>query len=385
MFVEIVVKRILLDSAQLVRLCSGVNGTDPVRKELAEEALHLLSTQIRAVLTLHQVMEVITHDNTDVVVQRIDFLKRLPRLCVIKSHDHDGAIGGLTDLISFEADVIAYNPGISLEKTIDVVRNFAFNDDLGSRIFRGIEEYLDILVPVFRQRLEENRSHVAIMTSDFAEFWDYNLKDSYSLAMRAPLEIPAVIGRQKARLDRDIRSKGDKRIRARSNSVAQEYMEDVEVSMREMYAAGKRPTDFYLDFLEMSLSEAPDDMTVSGLSDLFLFYKQLSGLPTFRGESIAELRSLYRPEMFPSWIVQNAQIKNYQPLSEHKGSELFDRYLTAFMPYCDVGFADAQRTEIVRRALRKDPLLRGVLGGKVRAQSDLSGLVKDLKLLGRAS
>lgn len=58
---------------------------------------------------------------------------------------------------------------------------------------------------------------------------------------------------------------------------------------------------------------------------------------------------------------------------------MFDRYLTVFMVYCDIGLADRQRTETVRRALQKDTSLPGVLGKRVKAQSNLKKLLEELR------
>jgi len=58
---------------------------------------------------------------------------------------------------------------------------------------------------------------------------------------------------------------------------------------------------------------------------------------------------------------------------------LFDRYLTAFIVYSDIGFADGQRAEVIRQAMGKYALLPHVLRRRVVAQSNLEGLLRDLK------
>lgn len=45
----------------------------------------------------------------------------------------------------------------------------------------------------------------------------------------------------------------------------------------------------------------------------------------------------------------------------------------------DIGFADGQRAEVVGQALSKDALLPQVLQRRVVAQSNLKGLLDDLK------
>lgn len=63
----------------------------------------------------------------------------------------------------------------------------------------------------------------------------------------------------------------------------------------------------------------------------------------------------------PSWAVQNALFLYGQRRNEHKGSELNDRYLASFSPYCDITYVDSQVKEDLRRALSKSSVLPKIM------------------------
>ncbi|MFG1432359.1 hypothetical protein V5F69_15065 [Xanthobacter sp. V2C-4] len=84
------------------------------------------------------------------------------------------------------------------------------------------------------------------------------------------------------------------------------------------------------------------------------------------GRSFKELKRV-RMYILPSRIIEDVLRVHGQPRERQTDSDVHDRHLAVLAAYCDVLYVDKRTSEDFRRAMHKEPRLKGLVGEIAKA------------------
>lgn len=119
--------------------------------------------------------------------------------------------------------------------------------------------------------------------------------------------------------------------------------------------------------------EIRDECVLADLSRLALFRNQLRAVASDTGRSFEALKKVPM-DLLPSRIIGEALRTHGQRRQLRPGSDLNDGYLGVLAAYCAVLYVDKRTAEDFRRAQRKEPRLKGLIG-EVSKAADFDALL----------
>lgn len=185
------------------------------------------------------------------------------------------------------------------------------------------------------------------------------------MSLRSPSEVLAQFAVVRAAALQEALAAGNSE--AGAKTIADEFLSQVTGALPP---AGTLVRDFVVASYQargLDTDEIGDECTIAELNALATFRQQLRAVEGDTGLAFDELRRFSR-HAFPSWLVLNALRTHGQRRSKRPGSDLTDLYLGVLAAYCEITFVDKRTAEDFRRALDKEPSLRGLLGDIRRAK-----------------
>jgi hypothetical protein len=354
-------KFILLDSSILGNLARDYFHLDESKRSVARNLiLELTRSGCVPFLCWHQFEELIKHKNDDVVWNRIALLKSLPAVAWIEANSGE-RLGSIIDLLRAECETILAHPDFTIHQVRNATREAIFAFGSGAD---AIEQYDDIwpdLRPILWEKEERTRENVAISRAEVVDISEEKLSSYLSGRVRSGDDAKLVLASLRKKMTKEISSRGDRRI-SDPEAVAADFYADIESDGAAFAATASTDPTAALEHLGVRVSDFGPEARMKDVMALSEFRAKLKVVHKSFNIPWEIFEAAIAIDMVPSWAIQNALSLHGQKRNEHKGSELNDRYLASFAPYCALTYVDAQVKEDIRRALPHSVSLRGLLG-----------------------
>ena len=367
-------KFVALDSSHLIKVVRDTFSSDLAQRQKAA-AFECAFESSGSVLLLswHHLQELLSHENKTVIQQRFEYIASKPMVASLKSLTDASVVGGIIDVQAMEVAAAFNGPGLTLTGVRDIAAAGMFTLGSGSDIVRPFKDTWSPVSEGFARQGQRHREIVAISRSDFAGVGHLKVADLLNQAARSPEEAAQRLGQMNVRLEKDIQTRGDKRIRNPAQT-SRAFIEGV-ARMGSEVARGPHPVLQILSMIGVDRSEIGPETTIDDLGRLSTFRKKLETVNRLLGFPFQDLKAKVTGERLPSSVIQ-AAVEEFRPdTPEWKGSDLPDSYLATLSAYADVTFVDKRTHEALRQARPKLPELAAILK-RVEKAGDYSAIAR---------
>jgi hypothetical protein len=356
-------KFVAFDSSHLSNVVRDTFSSEPAHRQKAaafERAFENSGSVL--LLSWHHLQELLSHENRAVIEQRLEYVASKRLVASLKSFKDDSVVGTITDVQAREVAAAFHGPALTLDGVRDAAAEGMFTFGSGRDIVRPFMESWSPVSKAFAGRGHRHREIVAISRSDFTGVGHLKVADLLNQSARSPEEAAQQLSQMKVRLEKDIQTRGDKRIRdpAQTSKIAQAFMDDV-ARMGSELTRSPHPVMQILSMIGVDISEIGPETTIDDLGRLSTFRRKLEILNQSLELAFDELKAKITAERLPSSVIQAAVEKFRPDTSEWKGSDLPDSYLASLAAYADITFVDRRTHEALRQARPKWPELCTIL------------------------
>jgi hypothetical protein len=368
-------KFVALDSSHLSKVVRDTFSSDSAQRQKAaafERAFESSGSVL--LLSWHHLQELLSHENEAVIKQRFEYIASKPLVASLKSLSDVSVVGTVIDMQAREVAAAFKSPGLALSGVRDIAAAGMFTLVSGRDTVRPFMESWSPVSQEFGRQGHRNREIVAISRSDFAGVGHLKVIDLLKQTARSPGEVAQRLSQLNARLEDDIRTHGDKRIRepAQTSKTARSFIHDV-ARMGSGLAQSTHPVLRILSMIGVDPSEIGPETTIDDLGRWSTFRKKLQIVNQLLGLPFNELKGTVTAERLPTSVIQ-AALDEFRPdTPEWKGSDLPDSYLASLVAYADITFVDKRTHEALRQARPKLPQLATILK-RVEKAGDYSAI-----------
>jgi len=353
-------KFVLLDSSILGNLAYDYFSKDYSKHHSAKGFVESIGINgVIPFLCWHQFEELIKHKDDERARNRISFLKSLPHVAWIKAST-DNPLGSIVDLLRAECKIILANPDFSVEQVRNATRESIIQFGSGLGALESYDDTWQALRPELWRMEEKARKIVAISRAKVNDISEEKLSTFLSGKFRDMDSAKVLLNEFRAKMAKEIEARGDRRITDPAR-VADNFYLEIEEELAAVTADNYATPETLLEQFNVSLKDFGPDARMKEVMALAEFRSKLKVAHKTFSLSWEKFKSAVSISQTPSWTVQNALFLHGQRRNEHKGSELNDRYLASFSPYCDLTYVDSQVKEDIRRALSKSSALPNIM------------------------
>jgi hypothetical protein len=356
----IIPKTVALDTSQWVDLIRNANGPDlHLRREAKSFPKALLEQGYSIVLSFHHLQELLAHENSSQVAQRLSFVKEIEFLCWIGSKSEEPRLGSIIDIIAIEARV-AFKTGGDASQVRRGVKALIIQSGSGGDIADDDPFFQTLLSDWAQGRQDRSKSMAAITAFPFLER-SKTVGQLKADRFATNAEIAKTMTAYAQELSLDISQRGDKRIKD-PNGISADFIRET-IHFRQSQPSTVAE---FVDagFLSQGIDqdEIQDHLNVVDLLDFGLFRSQLRTAIEGTDLPFDILKRKITPEQLPHFLISTAlkPIQDAQP--ERPGSNLVDRELSCLTPYVDVLYVDKRTAEFFRQAITQKPSLADIIG-----------------------
>jgi hypothetical protein len=351
---------VALDSSQLGEIARDTSSEDEAHRDRAKAFLHGLETGNSVLLLcFHHIQELLSHDNSATVENRVEFLKTLPLVATLRPLIEGYPIGSIIDLQAAEIRAAYRNSQADAKSIRDEVALKAFNFESGAEALRPFLESWHELKIAFAEQGIRRRKIVAISRSSFADISTRKVSDLFGRGAESKPRMAQRFDEFHSSLAHDIRERGDRRI-GDAEQVATEFLNRL-WQLATQAASAPEPAFEILRAAGVCPSEVGPNATVAEVCRLVQFRQKLRILNEDLRLPWAELKKTVTEDKLPSAIIQAAVAVNRPDTHEWKGSDMTDDYLACLSAYADETYVDKRTYEALRRARTKSNQLQGLL------------------------
>jgi len=346
---------VALDSSHWANWIAAFDSHDGRQRDAARSFHGTLLTKGWVVfLSFHNISELLAIENESKTRRRIEFVRSLPLLAWFQTPGNQSSVGDITDIVAAEA--IACCEGLEDPREIaNRAKNHLIRFGNGIEALGEDDRVWQILRPLMIQRSERDRTITAIAPFRVHDE-DTTLAQLLQGQLSSPTDVERKLAAIEAKIERQVKEKGDRRIKDPSIIA--------KIFVREVVDKAGRPdsvADLVVSqFIEagLELHEIREHMTIGELSRLATFRRQLRIVAPKTDRSFQELRKSVRMERCPHWIITQDMRRHAPDLPERKGSDLVDGYLAVLAAYVDHLFVDKRTEETFRRLPKASQTLR---------------------------
>lgn len=360
-------RTVCLDSSTLVWLKRDffdIGNRGPLVDAL--DALHDEGFQI--VLTAHQFVELLSHEDYEEARARLDYLRwwsARPGVGWIAAGANRDSLGMIPHVTAVE--VSAALDGVPPEDLRSHVLESLLRDS-----HPPADEFsdLELLHPIFRAQRERALEISSIVMTRGPQRSKETIGDLRKRPARAPIAARRVVRAEQASMTEELRRSGDRRLKdpeRTASSFLSSAANDIPLQLR--------PDDTAIDAIIRSAgldpSRIPDEMLFHDLAYYAEFMKKARLAIEFAGDTGADLADLELEQVPTVFIQYQLRLARVKSGARARGGDLTDGYLASLCNYLDVVIADKQTTELMRQ-------VRGAIGddrlGDVRRVPPEAGL-----------
>jgi hypothetical protein len=354
-----IIKTIALDSSVLGNLCrdKGKSGRSAGKSKRA--LISLYQNGLIPTITIHHVMELIQHDNDDIVRQRLQYLREIPHAAFLESAYYEGHFGSTVDLLTREADAQVEFPNATFTEIAQLVRGRIFYFGTGQQ---GVDRYTgawdflrqNALNGVRRQREVSSISHaqVGVATS-------LRLGEIRKMPRRSQEDSARVMLGFPSRVHRELIAKGDKKLTTSARAATQ-FAATVSAEVLAAMTSENDPFEWLLSHSGIDRAFINDNLTIEEYGNLAIFSDNLAIINESRPNTKALTLRNVNPDKCPSWVIRRWLGQCTKAFPRANGSDLTDGFLSGLLPYVDVLIVDKRTCHHLERLVRDHKELAGI-------------------------
>ncbi|MEX2376137.1 MAG: hypothetical protein WD942_11235 [Dehalococcoidia bacterium] len=307
------------------------------------------------ILTGHQFVEMLRHENDREAERRLAFLLWLgkqPGLAWLAAGDRWESLGMIPHVTASEVQAV-----------VDGVPQDALREHVLGRLLRvsppPAHEFSDLagLRPIFHARMEREREIASIVRSSGPDFGSETIGE-----LRRRGTYPTEVARRRVvaqadALREEIRKTGDRRI-GDPASVAQEFLFSAAHDLPDNIAPGENPADAFIRSFGVDPETVPDDMSSNDFAYLAEFQQKIRVAAREVNVDPLDLPRLRR-EQIPTCHIQHLlRVARVQSGARASGGDLADSYLASMAYYIDLVVADKRTVELMAQVRRRLGFMR---------------------------
>lgn len=356
----IIPKTVALDSSQWGDLIRDANSSElHLRREARIFAKSLLEKGYRILFSFHHLLELLAYENSEVVSERLRFIRDIEFLSWIGSETEGVVLGSILQIMAWEARM-AYEFGGDVTEVRRRVKTRLIRSGSGREIVDDNPFFQALLSDWAQGRKDRSKASEAISAYKFLKIGT-TVGQLKAGRFRTRDEAAAKANSYFEGLSTDISERGDRRI-TDPKSIAADFLHGAIGFVDTQPDTVAELVD--ANFLSQGIDrdEIHDHLIVTDLLDLGLFRSQLRTAIEGTDLSFNDLKRKISREQLPHSLLSNTLklIQDAQP--ERPGSNLVDRELSCLAPYVDVLYVDKRTAEYFRQAVRKNPSVGNVIG-----------------------
>lgn len=329
-------------------------------------------------ITFHQLQELASHGNDEVVERRLAFLANITNVAFPTGVGRFPA-GDVISLRSFEIELLTKYPTASHEEIIDGVR------------------------PQIRSGFSSGKQFVADNLEWIRHFRTFELEKYQEQLVKVANATHFYVGDPKEKIPKrgqQINVPSDAEFEKRFAQSAQ-WFSDKMTSCGDL--RGLRPEEFAFRFMHEAFTEArpllqhggnyfeallardgvdrnrlPKNARVEDVTFEFLFVSSMQIYARRLKRNKDELLKVIRKESVPSWMVWQEIDSRLRQMPKAETGNMHDKYAASFGLYVDILNVDKRIADIIRQAARICPLLK-ILHERIPRRRGFDGLVLALR------
>ena len=358
------------DSSHWAGWADAVLSREPARRAAGHAfEQRLISAGRVPVLSFHHLEELLAIDDAAHARDRLSFLSELTLVAWLRVDATTFGPGGIVDIVAAEA-IAALSGAGKVDEVRDGARSILLQTG-SARAVLGDELWVwEAVREEFRRRNVEARDITAVTPVHYFDD-QRTIREIVQGRIRSSAEQVARVHEIRASLITEITNHGDKRI-SDPSVVADSFLHRVNqlsvpdgVSVRDLIVAS-------LTAQGLDRHEVRDDALLADLNVLALLRNRLKTVAPLTGRSFEDLKPI--PEVaFPHHLIYRSLKLYGQRRKRRPGGDLNDGHLAALAPFVDELYVDRRTAEDFRRASRRDPDLRRLIG-RVGKASTFQGL-----------
>lgn len=367
---------VALDSSHLARLADDWSARNNTRRGRACAFQAAFDEQgYVLLLSWHHLQELLSHGNADRVSARMTFIRSLPMIGLVRPYVDEGLPGSVIHLQAREVKAAFDDSQADLTRVRDLASANMIRLESGEAALRPMVEAWPVLKQEFQRQAQRAREVVAISRSGFTGMGNVRVCDMLNGTIRTPDDIRHRMEQLYDHLSRDIRTRGDKRLKNPDQAAASFMME-----IRRM---GSNPVDarrFGLAVLKthgVDEAEIGDDTTFDDVGRIAKFRKRLELVNRSLGLPWLELKATVTMNRVPSALIEAAREQFRPDTARWEGGDLNDNHLACLAAYADITYVDKRTYEALAIGRRKFPALASILR-RIEKMGDYSAIAEQL-------
>lgn len=341
-------RTVIPDTSTLVQL-KQIWITEPDAHKVSSLLEHLHNTGWKFVLTAHQVIELLQHENFQEARERLDFLRWLSdHNCGWFSASRSWNTLGLVPHVT-AAELLGLTSGVSgASLRASVQLELLRNSHPPINEFEG----LAWLRHEFQKRAHRNREIASIVRTSVADRGNETLGELRRKKARPASDIPKQVSAGAAKMANEMKLTGDRRLQS-PESIAAAFYGEVSQQVAGALQPGEVPADALIRYLGLDPKEIPDDMLVRDLAHLGEFRAKVRLACEHVGIS-PEKAERYELRDVPTCFLQNRlRVARVRSGARASGSDITDSYLASLCPYVDAVIVDKRTNELMKQVRRE--------------------------------
>jgi hypothetical protein len=321
----------------------------------------LLQSNVRPVVTIHHLMELVGHSSDAVVEGRVRFVRRLEQLFWVRMRD-SRQIGGILDLYALEIRARLRDRNAGFGELLSSVRPdvLAFGDS--EELSMRMEEPL--FIANARRRIQRRRE-VASLTRAQISTPELLKRPVTPQHHHAPL--PTILARfdqEQRHLESQLTSVGDPDL-ATPASVASRFFDGLREHAVAASADGTASLDRLLTHLGVDAADVASPVQPEALADKYMWKRQCEVLAQIADVSPDAVERLRRTELPSIWLCDELSIAR-KGVQRAEGGDSDDAALACLSFHVPLTSVDKRTADAVRQVRIRRPELDAQMGQVVK-------------------
>ena len=331
-----------------------------------------------AYITFHQLQELASHGNDEVVERRLTFLAELANVAFPTGVGRFPT-GDVISLRSYEIAFLAGRPTATHKEVIDSVRarvrsGFSSGKQFVADNFEWLRYFRTFELEAYKKQLAEaaNATHFYVGNPK-AKI----PKKGQVINVPSDAEFEKRFAQSAQWLSDKMASSGDLR-GLNPEEFAYRFMHEAFTESRPLLQHGGNYFEALLARDGVDRNRLPKNARVEDVTFEFLFVSSMQIYARRLNRSKNELLQMVRKESVPSWVVWQEVDRRLRQFPKAETGNMHDKYAASFGLYVDVLNVDKRIADIIRQAAREHPLLE-TLNKRIPKRRGFDGLVLALR------
>ena len=366
-------KIVVLDSATLGKVSHDYWSPEKTPRDKARSFLaRLQDTGVFVTLTVTHVIELLRHENEQIVRDRLRFLRSIPFIAWLRPYDCSWFPGGPTDLLCRELHVVVHGSARNWREIVDEVRPELWKTGMGCEIFVENDELWSTMRKESNLNLENEKHVASVDRVDPCGIMDAKLCDVSRMSVRPKEDRETYLREFEQTMQKQLERHGDKRLGS-SRQAALDFANVVRQDLNAIDEMGGDPKQRLLESSGVPMEFVFPEMTIREHGELSIYAKRLKRLAKRLRPPIELTMKDVPAETLPSHVLERRLASLQRKAERVSGSDLGDGHIAPLVFYTDGVEVDKRTCEFLNQVRRKEPRLASLMGLYFRS-SDYAGI-----------